>query len=513
MTQRPGGETGVAAPGPGLESLDRWDAAFAAFHARFAPYFRRREVRERSARYVRGLLGPVERKNGWQLAEAIGERDPVGVQRLLFAAAWDAQAVQQEQARFVAEHWGTPDGIFVVDESGFVKKGTKSAGVQRQYSGTAGKVENCQIGVFVAYVADFGQGGHAFLDRRLYLPREWAADPARRQEAGVPDDVAFQTKPDLAWALLQRAWALGVPGRWVVGDTVYGQDPTLRARLEREAPPGVHYVLAVPATTPVWTEVTDAVRQTEPAAPFATRAYTVLQEQNAAARVARWGPDRWQRLTVAAGAKGPRTYDWAAARVQVEPSGARAATRWLLARRSVSAPTEVAYYLCNAPPETPLRTLAQVAAARWPIEQALEEAKGETGLDHYEVRRWGSWHRHVTLALLAHTFLADLRRQAAPANRPPLAPPRPPAPVAGGKGGRRRRPRRAGASAPAGARADPPRRADPLDRARGAAPTRGGPAPSTALRGRAPGLVDLAPPTPGPRPSGPLPPPPRRFAS
>src|SRR6266542_1312587 len=212
---------------PRESALDEWATAFESFHARFARYFRRREVRERSARYVRGLLGPVERKNGWQLAEAIGEGDPQGVQRLLYEAVWDERAVQDDLVRFIGERWGTADGVFARDESGVLKKGTKSVGVQRQYSGTAGKVENCQIGVFLVYVATFGQGGQVFLDRQLYLPAEWAADQDRREEAQVPADVAFQTKPELAWRMLERAWQLGVPGRWVVGDTVYGQDPVL----------------------------------------------------------------------------------------------------------------------------------------------------------------------------------------------------------------------------------------------------------------------------------------------
>src|SRR5919201_1220829 len=218
------------------DGLDTWDEAFMTFHARFAPFFYRREVRERSARYLRGLLGPVERKNGWQVAEAVGEADPQGIQRLLRVARWDADAVRDELMRFVAEQFGDADGILVVDETGFLKKGAKSAGVQRQYTGTAGKTENCQVGVFLTYV---GPQGHAFLDRRLYLPESWAEDRTRRAEVAVP------TKPELAWAMLEHAWTLGIPGRWVTADTVYGQDPRLRARLD-----GVvakyHCVLAVP---------------------------------------------------------------------------------------------------------------------------------------------------------------------------------------------------------------------------------------------------------------------------
>src|SRR2546427_10123028 len=214
-------------------SLDAWDAVFAVFHARFAPFFYRREVRERSARYLRGLLGPVERKNGWQLAEAGGETNPQGMQRLLYAARWDADAVRDELIRLVAESFGDAEGIFVVEETGFLKKGTKSVGVQRQYTGTAGKPENCQVGVFLTYV---GPQGHAFLDRRLYLPQTWAEDRTRRAEAAVPEEGGFQTKPDFAVAMLDHSWGVGGPGRWGAADTVYGQDPPLRARLDGGAP-------------------------------------------------------------------------------------------------------------------------------------------------------------------------------------------------------------------------------------------------------------------------------------
>ena len=397
-------------------SPDAWDEAFAAFHARFAPFFSRREVRERSARYLRGLLGPVERKNGWQLAEAVGEADPQGMQRLLYAAHWDADAVRDELIRLVAESFGDAEGIFVVDETGFLKKGTKSVGVQRQYTGTAGKTENCQVGVFLTYV---GPQGHAFLDRRLYLPEGWAGDAARRAEAAVPQEVVFQTKPELAWTMLAHAWRLGIPGRWVTADTVYGQDPRLRARLDGVAPT-CHYVLAVPATTPVWIERPPAPT-TSSGSVRVTRTWTAHTAASVTAEVT---PADWQRIVVAAGSKGPRLYEWAAVRVAVGQAGWPGPERWLLIRRSVSDPTERAYYLSNAPPDTNLESLARVAGARWPIEQCFEEGKGEVGLDHYEVRRYDSWQRHITLALLAHTFLADLRRQAKGGRPAPGAGPR-----------------------------------------------------------------------------------------
>jgi SRSO17 transposase len=454
---------------PRTGSPDAWDEAFLTFHARFAPLFYRREVRERSARYLRGLLGPVERKNGWQLAEAVGETDPQGIQRLLYAARWDADAVRDELIRLVAEGFGDADGIFVVDETGFLKKGTKSVGVQRQYSGTAGKTENCQVGVFLTYV---GPQGHTFLDRRLYLPESWAEDQTRRAEAAVPEAVVFQTKPELAWAMLEHAWALGMPGRWVTADTVYGQNPKLRACLDAVAP-ACHYVLAVPATTPVWTE-----HPPPTSASAGTRAVRVSRTWTAhtvASLATSLATTAWQRISVAAGAKGPRIYDWAAVRVTVGHHGWPGPERWLLVRRSVSDPTEHAYYLSNASPETPLGTLARVAGARWPIEQCFVESKGETGLDHYEVRRYDSWYRHITLALLAHAFLADLRRQALGGS---------PAPGAG-----------------------PGRSAGPAQRARNAPTAGSGLAAAGTLPDGAPGVVHLASPPPGPRPPLPLSPP------
>lgn len=380
-----------------------WEAAFGAYHARFAPAFARAEVRARTQRYLHGLLAPVERKNGWQLAEAIGEDDPQGVQRLLYEAVWDADGVRDTYQQFVIEQFGDPHAILVLDETGFLKKGRHSVGVQRQYSGTAGKVENCQLGVFLAYVTP---RGHVLLDRRLYLPQPWAHDPARRAAAHVPEAVVFQTIPELGVAMLEHAIAQRVPFGWVTADEGYGKDPKLLARLEQRAIP---YVIAVARTTPVWRQ--RPAMQTGPrggqhlaadAPPLST----------AAAVVANLSPTDWQRLSVGAGAKGPRVSDWAAVRVVACRAQQPGPDLWLLARRSVRTPTEVAYYLAHAPADTPLAVLARVAGARWPVEQCFEEAKGETGLDQYEVRTWPSWHRHITLVMLAHGFLAWLRQEA-----------------------------------------------------------------------------------------------------
>jgi SRSO17 transposase len=370
-----------------VEEVDQAEGLFAAFHARFAPFFFRAEVRERSRRYLHALLGPVERKNSWQLAEAMGEHDPNGAQRLLFEAVWDADAVRDELERFVANEFGDPEqGIFVLDESGFPKKGTKSVGVKRQYCGSLGKRENCQVGVFLTYVSP---RGHVFLDRRLYLPEEWAADEERRQEAGVPTDVTFQTKPALGRAMLEHTWALGVQGGWLAGDEVYGSDSALRRQAEQRRQA---YVLTVRANEAIW-------MWSDEQAPGQVRVVDLVAQR---------APTDWTRLSAGQGSKGPRWYDWTRLRLLQEvPSGW---SRWLMARRSITDPTEIAYYLAFAPAETSLQTLVQVAGARWTVEQCLEEAKGEVGLDQYQVRSWQSWHRHITLSLLAHTFLAWLRQ-------------------------------------------------------------------------------------------------------
>jgi SRSO17 transposase len=228
------------------EAIAGWRGGLDALHGRIGHRFRRSEARERAKRYLAGLLERVERKNGWQLAEQLGEPGPQGVQRLLNAADWDVDAVRDDLRAYVTEHLGHPAGVLIVDETGFLKKGTKSVGVQRQYSGTAGRIENCQIGVFLGYASNHGR---AFLDRELYLPQAWARDSARRGEAGVPAAVTFATKPQLAQRMLARAFAAAVPAAWVSGDEIYGDDGVLRRWLAEGAHP---YVLAVACSHPVW---------------------------------------------------------------------------------------------------------------------------------------------------------------------------------------------------------------------------------------------------------------------
>ena len=360
-----------------------WCGGLDALHGRIAGRFRRSEARERAKRYLAGLLARVERKNGWQLAEHLGEPGPQGIQRLLNAADWDADAVRDDLRTYVVEHLGGPDGVLICDETGFLKKGTKSVGVQRQYSGTAGRIENCQIGVFLGYASG---KGHAFLDRELYLPQVWINDAARRGEAGVPTETTFATKPELAQRMLARAFAAAVPAAWVTGDAVYGDDSDLRRWLEAE---GRAYVLAVSSNHPVWQAGTQA---------RADRLVAALPQE------------AWAPLSAGEGSQGERLYDWACVRLPY--ANAPGIAQWLLARRSLSDPTEFAYYRVCGPAATGVADMVRVAGIRWAIEVSFEEAKGAVGLDHYEVRKWTGWYRHITLALLAHAYLQVIRHQA-----------------------------------------------------------------------------------------------------
>jgi SRSO17 transposase len=302
-------------------------------------------------------------------------------------ADWEADAVRDDLQAYVVDHLGEPDGVLVVDETGFLKKGSKSVGVAKQYCGTVGKVDNCQIGVFLAYASSQGR---TFLDRELYLPREWTDDPERRIAAGVPEDVGFATKPQLAKRMLERALATGVPAAWVTGDTIYGGDRRLRMWLEERERP---FVLAVKSNEPLWSDGVGGVRQ------------------RPAARIAASVPEEdWQRLSAGDGSKGPRVYDWARAELFRLPDPGW--NHWLLVRRSIDDPTEVAYYVCFGPADTSLEELVRVAGTRWAIEECIETAKGEVGLDEYEVRKWEGWYRHITLSLLAHAYLAVTRATA-----------------------------------------------------------------------------------------------------
>jgi len=358
-----------------------WGEDFAAVVGRIGPRFARSEARAHAAAYLRGLLGRTERKNGWQLAEAVGDASPYGIQQFLYRAAWDPDAVRDALRDYVVAHLGDPQGVLVVDETGFLKKGAKSAGVQPQYSGAAGRIANAQVGVFLTYA---GARGHTFLDRALYLPASWTDDRARCRAAGIPDDVAFATKPALAKTMLERALDAGVPAAWVTADSIYGEVKYLRVWLEARP---LGYVLAVGGKDTV---VGPDWRQ--------RRIGTYLADPPA---------DGWRRLSAGAGTKGPRRYDWVRLPL-IDPlvDGWR---RWVLLRRGVADPTDVTAYVCFAPEDATLADLVRVAGSRWTVEICFEAAKQEVGLAQYEVRSWTGWHRHITLACLAHAFLAVVR--------------------------------------------------------------------------------------------------------
>jgi len=366
-----------------IEEVQGWAAGLAALHARIAGRFARAEPRRRVLAYLRGLLGNVTRKNGWQLAEHAGEATPDGMQRLLATADWDPDLVRDDLRAYVVEHLGDPQAVLVVDETGFLKKGTTSVGVQRQYSGTAGKVDNCQLGVFLAYASPKGR---AFIDRELYLPRVWTDDPARCRAARVPAEVSFRTKPQLAQLMLERALDAEISAAWVTADEAYGGDLALRRFLEDH---GLSYVLAVKRT--------ELLRPA--AGPVPATAAQLAAEVPAA---------QWVACSAGQGAKGRRLYDWA--RVELAAPTAAGLARWLLIRRS-RADGELAFYACYASATTSLVGLVRVAGIRWAIEECFQAAKDQVGLDHYQVRRFDAWYRHITLALLAHAFLTVTRAQ------------------------------------------------------------------------------------------------------
>jgi SRSO17 transposase len=370
-----------------VAEVQDWAAGLEEVHRRIAGAFGRAEPRARVLAYLRGLLGQLERKNGWTLAETAGEVSPDGMQRLLRTADWNADAVRDELRDYVVERLG-PGGVLIVDETGFIKKGVRSAGVGRQYTGTTGKIDNCQIGVFCAYATGTGR---ALIDRELYLPRAWVDDRERARAAGIGDEVGFATKPELARRMLGRALDAGVPAGWVCADEVYGQDKRLRVWCEAHQ---LAYVLA--------TRSNDTVATTD------------WRQRQVRTMIAELPETAWQRRSAGAGAHGQRLYDWARLELLAgfEPSWAR----WVLGRRSIptepGAEPELAYYVCAGPTETTLEQLIAVAAGRWRIEECFQAAKNEAGLDSYQVRDYTAWYRHITLAMLAHAYLSATRATA-----------------------------------------------------------------------------------------------------
>lgn len=357
---------------------DRWQAEFSAVLDRIEQRFRRYEPLRHAGALMLGMVAGLDRKNCWTIAEHRGDATPDGLQHLLARASWDADGVRDDLRDYVIDAFGDPGAILVVDETGDVKKGTATVGVQRQYSGTAGRIENSQVAVYLTYAAS---RGHALIDRALYLPKSWTEDSERCAEAGIPTGKqSFATKPALARDLIDRAVAANVPAGWVAGDEVYGADPRLRAAVRGHR---LGYVLAIAANRRVPTH----------AGPVRVDALPALIPTHA-----------WQQHSAGAGAHGPRLYSWAWFRLLSEDDIDTGVHHLLIRRNDRTG--ELAYLRCYSPRPVPLHTLVAVAGQRWRIEESFQSAKGLVGLDQHQVRRWKSWHRWTTLAMLAHAFLA-----------------------------------------------------------------------------------------------------------
>jgi SRSO17 transposase len=374
------------------EAVAGWESGLQDLFARVAGRFARVEPRRLAFAYVRGLLAPLERRNGWTIAEHAGRRSPNAVQEMLYSPCWDPDAVRDDVRGYLIEHLGDPGGVLIADETGFVKKGVRSAGVQRQYTGTAGKVENCQIGTFLAYAS---VRGRALIDRELYLPQSWTTDRDRCRAAAIPDEAGFATKPEQARIMIERAVAAGVPFAWFTADEAYGQNPGLRGWLEQQ---DIAYVMA--------TRCDDEV-------PAGLRTSCRVDEL-----IARLRAGAWRRMSCGDGAHGPRVYDWAS--VPIRRAFAPGRRGWVLARRSINT-GEIAYYVCFAARGTRLRDLVRVAGARWAVEESFQTAKNEVGLDQYQVRRYDAWYAHITLAMAAAAFLVVTRATEAAKGAAPAA--------------------------------------------------------------------------------------------
>jgi SRSO17 transposase len=378
--------------------LQAWSAEFENLTGRVSSLFVHPKSRAHARQYLEGLLAPIERKNGWTIAEHVGEKEPKAMQRFLNLASWDADALRDMGRDYAIEHLGDPEGILVADPTGFAKKGHKSAGVQRQYSGTLGRVDNCQIGTFLAYVNSAGD--RVLIDRELYIPQEsWFGDRQRCAEAAVPPDLEFDTRPAQVIAMIERTRQAGVGFRWFTADEEFGQNPALRDYLENAC---IGYVMAVPKTTE-FTATTGrrvAIKDLPP----------------------RLRPSAWSRRACGIGTKGHRVYDWAVI------DSAHPDHQYMI-RRSID-DGELAFYHCYNPRHEPAGELVRVAGTRWPIEECFQTEKGHLGLDNYQVRLYHAWYRHITLVMLAHTFLAILahRHRAKKGGPHPATPPAQPTP-------------------------------------------------------------------------------------
>ena len=335
--------------------------------------------RENARRYLLGLMSGAQRKNGWQLAEQMGDSTPYKIQQFLYRGIWDAGAVRDALREYVSEELGERDGVLVVDETGFLKQGKKSAGVKRQYSGTAGRVENCQIGVFLTYA---GSKGYTVIDRELYMPKEWTEEKERCSKAGVPADIPFRTKPEMALSMLRTAHEAGVPFTWVTGDCVYGDYRDIRMFLESI---GKRYVMAVSGKESVWIGI---------------QQYRISTIMDMLPEVG------WERLSTGMGSKGEKVYDWLCSDLNSPEEGCR---RRLLIRRSISDPTQRRAYICYCPTDLSITELVRIAGVRWTVEMCFAESKGEVGLDHYEVRSYFGWYKHITMAMCAHALLTVIK--------------------------------------------------------------------------------------------------------
>lgn len=377
-------------------TLVDWQADLEALKRLIAPALGRLETRTSASAFIDGLLSSAERKTGWMLSEEAGLERPYRIQSLLGRSSWSADGLRDLVQQYVVETLGDAAGVLVIDETGFLKKGVHSVGVARQYTGTAGRIENSQVGVFACYASRFG---HALIDRQLYLPKPWAEDAERRKKAQVPEDVVFATKPAMARAMIARILDAGIPCAWVLADAVYGCDSALRRLLQERRQP---YVLAVRSSHTLRMIQDEGLVQTDPA--------TMASELDDSA---------WCSLTAGEGAKGPRFYHWA--RIRLGRGDDTGFERWLLIRRSRQDPTALAYYFAYAPQDTDLAELAAAAGLRWTIEECFLRTKDDLGLDHCEARSWHGWHRHMTLVMAAAAFLARLsadQRRHAFAKRP-----------------------------------------------------------------------------------------------
>jgi SRSO17 transposase len=362
------------------EDLAVWEEEFRRVTARIEPLFYRTESRAHAERYLRGLLAPLERKNGWTIAEHTGEKEPKALQRFLNLTPWDADELRDIVLEYAMENFADPRGVLIADPTGFAKKGTKSAGVQRQYSGTLGRIDNCQIGSFLAYANTAGD--RVLVDRELYIPeKSWSGNRQRRAEAGIPEDVVFATRPQQVQEMIGRARTAGLPFAWFTADEEFGQNPGLRDYLEAE---GIAYVMAVPKNT----KFTDS-----------RGAEAVISDIPG-----RLKPNHWQRRACGTGAKGFRVYDWA-----LVNSGDQ--DHQYMIRRSID-DGELAFYHCYNPRREGFGELVRAAGSRWPVEECSGAGKNEAGLDNYQVRLYHAWYRHITMSMLALALLAVIRATA-----------------------------------------------------------------------------------------------------